>query len=64
MKQKRDNNNQKKDTGTVNSVQERQDVERNNEKKEEDKHYERHISKRVTKRVYHPDGPGGGYDGL
>ena len=25
---------------------------------------ERHFTKRLAKRMYHPDGPGGGYDGL
>lgn len=25
---------------------------------------ERYVTKRLVKRNYHPDGPGGGYDGL
>jgi hypothetical protein len=66
MKSKRENNKQSKVTGTVNSGERKDDNLRNKEeqKQQESIRYERQATKRSAKRVYHPDGPGGSYDGL
>jgi hypothetical protein len=41
-----------------------EDLRKDAEKNNEDIKATRHWAKRLAKRNFHPDGPGGGYDGL
>jgi len=67
MKEKR-NKKAEQATGSANSGTRSEDNEiRKKEREMESEEHiktERHWTKRPAKRMYHPDGPGGGYDGL
>ena len=66
MKEKRDEQKKRKNTGQSDLGEKEEDTLRNKEdsEHEEKAKMERHWSNRLSKRGYHPDGPGGSYDGL
>lgn len=67
MKEKRNKKAQQQAAGSSNSGTRSEESDRNKDREvdnEENFKTERHWTKRLAKRMYHPDGPGGGYDGL
>ena len=67
MKEKSNKKAQQQAAGSSNSGTRSEDPIRKKDhdtENEENIKAERHWTKRLAKRMYHPDGPGGGYDGL
>ena len=67
MKQKGNTKTQQQAAGSSNSGTRSEEPIRKKEREVENESNiksERHLSKRLAKRTFHPDGPGGGYEGL